>query len=339
LAHSLRKSRNLGGDGLASPRGGFTLVELLVVIAIIGILVGLLLPAVQAAREAARRMQCANHLKQIALAYHNHQSAFQTFPSGGWGWHWVGDPDRGSGIEQPGSWCFSILRYVEQGNLFELAADGERDVITDRQKAGAAETCKVSLPIFHCPSRRAAVPVLGISPAPVPGEHAWNADPVAAAGRTDYAANGGDLILFWAGGPDPARAFAGNGFSPMQASNGISRQRVPVKPAEIEDGLSNVYLVGEKYLNPDSYTGSPRDFADDHCLFAGDDYDTHAWTDETPLKDRRGLAQFFRFGSAHAAGLQMAMCDGSVRTVDYAINATLHRNLGNRRDGIPSNEP
>src|SRR3712207_4914981 len=98
-------------------RRAFTLVELLVVIAIIGILVALLLPAVQAAREAARRTECVNHLKQLSLGCMNHESQHKFFPSGGWGNRWVGDPDRGAGVDQPGSWYYSILPFIEEEAL------------------------------------------------------------------------------------------------------------------------------------------------------------------------------------------------------------------------------
>ena len=101
------------------PRG-FTLVELLVVIAIIGILIALLLPAIQAAREAARRSQCKNNLKQMGLAAQNHLSTQKCFPSGGWGFLWVGDPDRGYGSNQPGGWQYSILPFIDQRQIREI---------------------------------------------------------------------------------------------------------------------------------------------------------------------------------------------------------------------------
>ena len=92
-------------------RHGFTLVELLVVIAIIAMLVTLLLPAVQAAREAARLTQCTNHIKQLALGCLNHESAHGFLPSDGWGYRWVGDPDLGFGKTQPGGWAFAEISY------------------------------------------------------------------------------------------------------------------------------------------------------------------------------------------------------------------------------------
>jgi len=102
------------------PPNGITLVELLVVVAIIGLLVALLLPAVELAREAARRSQCANHLKQLSLAAAAHQDVNQFFPTGGWGGGWVGDANRGFGPKQPGGWIYNVLPYTEQINLHNL---------------------------------------------------------------------------------------------------------------------------------------------------------------------------------------------------------------------------
>src|SRR5262245_24396640 len=103
-------------------RPAFTLVELLVVIAIIGILVALLLPAIQAAREAARRTQCNNQLRQLAISFHNHHDTFKYFPSGGWGVRWLGFPEQGFGKNQSGSWLYSLLPFMEEKNLHDLGS-------------------------------------------------------------------------------------------------------------------------------------------------------------------------------------------------------------------------
>ena len=100
-------------QGIHKRLNGFTLVELLVVIAIIGILVGLLLPAVQAAREAARRMQCTNNLKQIGLAMHNYHDTYRSFP--------IGHHFPGQGNGTGWTWTYSILPFIEQSSLYGQA--------------------------------------------------------------------------------------------------------------------------------------------------------------------------------------------------------------------------
>ena len=92
------------------------------VVAICNILLALLFPAVQAARESANRLECANHLKQIGLAWQMHHDAHQHFPTGGWGWSWTGDPDRGYGELQPGAWAFNILPFVDEAALHDIGA-------------------------------------------------------------------------------------------------------------------------------------------------------------------------------------------------------------------------
>ncbi|RIK70734.1 MAG: prepilin-type cleavage/methylation domain-containing protein, partial [Planctomycetota bacterium] len=129
---------------------GFTLVELLVVIAIIGVLVALLLPAVQAARESARRAQCQNHLKQIGLAFNTHAGVHKIMPTGGWGGGWVGDPDRGYGRNQPGGWVFNILSFIEQQPLHDLGA-GQADAA---KRAAFAKRDASTVDVLYCPSRR-----------------------------------------------------------------------------------------------------------------------------------------------------------------------------------------
>ncbi len=99
------------------PRRGFTLVELLVVIAIIGILVALLLPAVQSAREAARRMQCQNHLKQLGLALHNYHDTLGYFPPSS-NWAAIAEVNTKNNANLRANWVISILPYIEQQSLY-----------------------------------------------------------------------------------------------------------------------------------------------------------------------------------------------------------------------------
>src|SRR5262249_49688412 len=115
IRRGLRQSRPSGALG-------FTLIELLVVIAIISLLIFLLLPAVQKVHETANRVKCSNNLKQIGLAMHNHEAVFKRFPTGGWGWFWIGDPDRGTDERQPGGWIFNLLPYMEQDNVYRMGA-------------------------------------------------------------------------------------------------------------------------------------------------------------------------------------------------------------------------
>ena len=123
-------------------RRGFTLIELLVVIAIIAILIGLLVPAVQKVRESAARTQCTNNLKQMALACHSFHDNNKCFPSGGWGWCWVGDP-LSAGPVQPGGPLYAIMPYIEQANLYDMAVT-----------ATIVEMMNTRVPGYNCPSRR-----------------------------------------------------------------------------------------------------------------------------------------------------------------------------------------
>ena len=132
----------------------FTLVELLVVIAIIGILVALLLPAVQSAREAARRNQCLNNVAQIAKGFALHESSYQTFPTGGWGWRWSGDADRGYNRSQPGGWAFNILEYIEEKTTRAIGKTGNRADASVTKNNLNKNRAAVPINIYVCPSRR-----------------------------------------------------------------------------------------------------------------------------------------------------------------------------------------
>lgn len=274
-------------------RDGFTLIELLVALAVVGILLSLLLPAVQVAREGARRVECANHLRQVGLAMHGHHDAHGVFPSNGgtdqeqtiesaaggtvsvythdhdvnqtfyWG---VGDP-RLQPKEQVGSWAFAILPFLDARHIHE-----------QREWTFAVAT-------YVCPSRRTALAV------PVDSEDAfgryegggWNW------GKTDYAANG--LV-------------------------------VPLRPqmkrlSDVRDGTSETILAGEKAFDPQVQT--LRSWHYDEPFFVGGSAGTSRKGLEV-LRDGPGIRYKPNWGSAHPGGAQFLWADGSVRMIPHNVS-------------------
>jgi prepilin-type N-terminal cleavage/methylation domain-containing protein/prepilin-type processing-associated H-X9-DG protein len=299
---------------------GFTLVELLVVIAIIGVLISLLLPAVQSAREAGRRIACANNLKQLATAFLALESAHNCLPSGGWGWNWTADPDRGIGVRQPAGWTYQLLPYLEEMAAYSLGQDGQPDVWTPEQLAGSAQRMQTPASVFICVSRRPATTF----------EVRWF-------GGTDYAANAGTRFIQYATGPIDLSSDEQYPWPDTRAYfNGVISLRSAVKLSQITDGTSHTYLVGEKYLSGRLYSNGLSG-CDNEELYTGFNCDNHRTTGlgKTPLQDQQGLYAEESFGSAHPGSAGMVYCDGSVRRVDYSVSAAVHERAGHRADGVP----
>jgi prepilin-type N-terminal cleavage/methylation domain-containing protein/prepilin-type processing-associated H-X9-DG protein len=312
------------------PRTAFTLVELLVVIAIIGILVALLLPAVQAAREAARRLQCVNNLKQIGLAIHNHNSTLNEYPTGGTEpWHDQGDEDSlyGKGY----GWMVQILPYVENTALQDISkgygeGDRERDLQVRKTPVG----------MYFCPSRRAnVVRVIAASAEDCSQGCALN----------DYAGATPANVLnpdspnhepwFWQG--------VTHGIvRPGKWYYGVIVRTIASKACrdkDITDGHSNTMMVSEKRVYTNRY--KLGDWHDDIGWTDGWDPDIMRYTGYPPGPDigqgspgDPGGVFGYYFGAAHSSAFNALFADGHVAQIGYNIDLVTFNALGNRQDGL-----
>ena len=343
-------------------RRAFTLVELLVVIAIIGVLVALLLPAIQAAREAARRTQCSNNLKNIGLSLLNYESSMQEFPTGGSGFGdrlecYVEGGKPWTGKKQGMSWAFQILPYLEQGALHNI---GNTDVVQ-----------ATPVPMYSCPSRRPPTLFTGSwgsgylmdYAGAQPGTYASAINPTQYDAERDHGNYARVEAAFWmtpvsgygltvsngvydgvivrstwrrtgdasACGPNPA---------PGSFVTGVPE---PTRVGQITDGMSKTMVVGEKYVQADQYTGG--DASDDRGWLDGWDPDTMRCTmaqpfndsQTSPIRDSAGENQTYLFGSAHPSAFHTVFAGGSVHSVSYDVGMYVLNSLGTK-SGDAKNE-
>ena len=332
MAHTIRMS------SCNKARRGFTLVELLVVIAIIGILIALLLPAVQAAREAARRMQCANNLKQLSLSMHNYHQVQGTLPAGAY----CPSPGPCGTIYGCHNWFTSLMPYVEQGAVYERMDMTKSTTV----EPNASLILNFKMPSMKCPS----------DPAPMLQDHTRFSSSGCPSGSHiagPYTTASKSMALWYApcGGPvAPGNGTCmipawGNKLNCISKNQGYGDFGAPgmfssgwktYRFSDCTDGLSNTILVGEVMPSVQ------KDFMlfHSHYIIATTNLPPNQY--KTPLACKpfpsnwvAGGCHFWTLGynSHHAGGVQIARADGSVSFIVDAVDYSYWVHLGHRSDG------
>ncbi len=311
---SNRKARH----NSVKPTHGFTLVELLVVISIIGVLVGLLLPAIQAARESARRLQCTNKLKQVGLAMQNYHSAQRHFPSGSN----LHDEERKTGI----SWNVVVLPYLELGTLY--------DQIQPLPNGGAANFAPEFdlIEAYVCPSALAQ-----------PNDpEVWK--------NSNYSAVSGSFRN------SESMGLSGNCGDVFTDGIFYAGSRTPI--SRVIDGTSNTLAVGERtyiirnWMYGSEYRGDPFPEASNSNLCSGSSHNILAPINPNPKifgyykldpdklpSDPEVKLNDLYFGSDHPGGANFMYADGSIHFLDDGIDFTLYQNMASKDGGEVTGPP
>jgi len=317
---------------------GFTLIELLVVIAIIAILIALLLPAVQQAREAARRSQCKNNLKQLGLAMHNYHDTHSIFPIGAY--HGSSVPSAAAGYNVRHTWLTMLLPFIDQAPLYNRLDF----TLVSNQGPNPAALNGFKAATLMCPSD----PNAGLFPnSREPNYSPGQSNATSSLGMS-YAPSGGPLhtgactilgncLGSWGGLRSDLGGAAGRGMFNVSAE--------AVRLRDCTDGTTNTFLMGELLPAYSSFAGY---FCSYLNVGTTNPYPNHvlkklppASACEVALTTRPAAACYaagMGFQSQHVGGVHMVLTDGSVRFVSENINYNIWTNYGDRADGLVSGE-